>query len=457
MKKLRNLSFILGVIVSQYSMAQQWFCPGDAIKSDAGGGVFTLAVYNGNLYAAGWFYQAGMNAVSNIAKWNGAAWSDAGSGITGGYANVYALQVYNGKLYAGGAFYAANDSATNDIAVWDGNVWSTTGTGMSTCVSTPSYVTCFAVYNGKLYAGGSFCKAGGIKANNIAVWNGSAWDSVLGGMNGTVNALCSYNGKLYAGGIFSKADTAITKNIAMWDGTSWTRVGKGIRDTVLSMVVYKDSLYAGGNFDSAGNVFAKNIALWNGTQWAALTGGGISGTTGVATLCPFDGYLWAGGFFSKAGNTALSNIARWNGTKWDSIGGGINNTVNSIAVFDSTLYAGGTFSVAGHGWATDIAGWGTYVSGTSELKIENAEVKIYPNPNNGKFNIVIAIRQLAEKQSLFNIEIYNVLGEKIHDATLKQVQGDNQINLGSEPSGIYLYRVTTNSGELISSGKIIIE
>src|ERR1700722_1852177 len=177
------LSFIFTFLFIS-SFAQHWAAAGLGMKAEASGGVYTMVPYNGYLYAAGWFYQAGYDSAINIAKYDGGTWQPVGSGITGGLSNVYSLCVYNGKLFAGGSFYAANDSATNDIAVWNGTYWGTAGTGMTTCTKPNSWVNAMAVYNGKLYAGGLFCKAGGVTAQNIAVWDGTKWDSLSSGING---------------------------------------------------------------------------------------------------------------------------------------------------------------------------------------------------------------------------------------------------------------------------------
>jgi hypothetical protein len=68
-----------------------------------------------------------------------------------------------------------------------------------------------------------------------------------------------------------------------------------------------------------------------------------------------------------------------------------------------------------------------------------------------------AVRQLADQASQTSVEIYNVLGEKVFTETLHSVQGDNLINLSSEPSGVYFYRVLQQNGNLIGEGKIIVQ
>jgi len=53
--------------------------------------------------------------------------------------------------------------------------------------------------------------------------------------------------------------------------------------------------------------------------------------------------------------------------------------------------------------------------------------------------------------------MYNMLGEQVLTETLRSAQGDNAIDLSSQPNGIYFYRVIANSGELMGEGKLIIQ
>jgi hypothetical protein len=53
------------------------------------------------------------------------------------------------------------------------------------------------------------------------------------------------------------------------------------------------------------------------------------------------------------------------------------------------------------------------------------------------------------------LEIYNMLGEKIF--TSKLSPGSTQVNIGNEPKGIYLCRISSANGVLISSNKLVIE
>ncbi|HWY99191.1 MAG TPA: T9SS type A sorting domain-containing protein, partial [Bacteroidia bacterium] len=79
-----------------------------------------------------------------------------------------------------------------------------------------------------------------------------------------------------------------------------------------------------------------------------------------------------------------------------------------------------------------------------------ASVQLFPNPTAGMFTL--SVQNVSEKTE---VEIYDISGQKIYQSGLDQAQ--TQINLSNEPAGIYLYRVYTKSGAVVSSGKLIIE
>ena len=89
-------------------------------------------------------------------------------------------------------------SASN-IAVWNGTAWSALGSGLD------DQVAALAAYNGRLIAGGFFANAGGAPAHNIAQWDGTAWSPLGEGMKGGVQALAVYGGQLIAAGVFTQA------------------------------------------------------------------------------------------------------------------------------------------------------------------------------------------------------------------------------------------------------------
>lgn len=57
--------------------------------------------------------------------------------------------------------------------------------------------------NGSLYIGGTFKTAGGLAANYIARWDGTAWYTLATGLDGPVWALAAHGDTIYAAGQFS--------------------------------------------------------------------------------------------------------------------------------------------------------------------------------------------------------------------------------------------------------------
>ena len=152
----------LTICATENSLAQS-FTP---VGSGTNNRVSAMAVYNGELYAGGWFTTAGGSTANYIAKWNGTNWISLGAGVGN---HVNALAVYNGELYVGGDFQNAGGSGNPAyyLAKWNGTSWSAVGSGTS------GPVNALVVYDGELYIGGDFIYANGIMVYNLTKWNGS--------------------------------------------------------------------------------------------------------------------------------------------------------------------------------------------------------------------------------------------------------------------------------------------
>ncbi len=70
--------------------------------------------------------------------------------MTGEYATAYALAVYNSNLIVGGYFTDAGGVAADGIARWDGTAWSALGSGLGV----GEWVFALTVLNGELTVGG---------------------------------------------------------------------------------------------------------------------------------------------------------------------------------------------------------------------------------------------------------------------------------------------------------------
>lgn len=74
----------------------------------------------------------------------------------------------------------------------------------------------------------------------------------------------------------------------------------------------------------------------------------------------------------------------------------------------------------------------------NELNEVRNELHVYPNPNNGKF--VVQLKD-ALQNTITELEIYNLLGERIYSITNLHTQTTNETDLTKQPSGIYFMQL----------------
>lgn len=220
--------------------------------------------------------------------------------------------VTNGEdVYVGGTFTFADGIVANNIALWDGTQTHALGTGVSGCNGTPcsTSINALAIQNNTLFVGGNFTTAGGVSANNLAMWDGAQWADVGGGVNGIVYAIAVNGSDVYVGGVFQTAGSITTNSIARWDGSQWHALEDGITGlSVNAIAIRNGSVYVGGQFSQVGNVAAMNVARWDGAAWHAL-GNGVQGNR-VLTFTFDDQTLYAGGEFTNG------CLAEWDGATW---------------------------------------------------------------------------------------------------------------------------------------------
>jgi len=350
------------------------------------------------LYAGGYFATAGGLAVDYIARWRDTAWSalsqPSGLGLHGGVGSFAVYDDGTGPaLYVGGPI-AAGRVLVHDVARWDGQGWSALSGPHGTGLGDPDSVSvsALAVYDHgtgpALYVGGRFSTAGGIEANNIARWDGTAWSALGNGVNDWVRALEVFDDgrarALYVGGEFENADGRQVNHIASWNGYGWSMLvhwgASGVSNPVRAMCVHDDgrgpSLYVGGEFHNAGSLIGvHNIARWNGISWSAIGGPSAVGTDDdVHSLAVYDDgrgpALYAGGRFVAAGGVEVHHVARWDGDQWSALSGpsgtGLSGgpyliDVRALTVFDDgtgpALHVGGNFDTAGGVAVGKLARW----------------------------------------------------------------------------------------------------
>jgi hypothetical protein len=113
----------------------------------------------GGLYAGGFFSLAGPVSAKNIARWNGTSWSALGTGVGSTVGAICAFDDGAGSgqsLYVGGFFLSAGGISANNLARWDGAAWSDVGGGVNSSVSELKAIQLSPRDAEVLYVGGQF-------------------------------------------------------------------------------------------------------------------------------------------------------------------------------------------------------------------------------------------------------------------------------------------------------------
>lgn len=375
------------------------------VSTPVSGGINAFATLpNGDLVAAGTITNIGGTAVTNIARWNGTAWSPMGSGLNG---QVTALAVLNnGDLVAGGSFSASGATNVGKVARWNGTAWSAfaatgpasvnamcvtgdgtlvvagpfanpnsnvnywSGTAWAPLPNNQSFfnITCMAAVPGtssQFVMGGAFFDILGTTPFNLIVkWTGGGWAGLGGGLGHNtgseiINSIAVRpNGEVIAGGQFTMSrafGTTPVNNavqyIASWNGVEWSAMNGGANSFVNSLRTLPDGrVLAGGNASGFGGQGSNGVALWDGA-WSAL-GNGFGGVRAMIELPDVPGQptgqVLMGGADPVAGGITVNRIARFDGTRFNALGTGANLTINAVARLNNgNIVAGGDFTQIG--------------------------------------------------------------------------------------------------------------
>ena len=343
-----------------------------------------------------------------IASYDGTTWSSiSGSGVEAqGTCNTYSgrpsVQVVAGTasdLYVAGEFTHINGVSATLIARRTGGTWSALGQGLCSIDTAGDYwqMGDILVDGSNVYVTGSFRTHSGSESyvNGIAMWNGSSWSALGGGM--TASSYPKYgraiekdpvNGVIYVGGAFDSVNASYTSasgvfggpvsdttGIACWNPTTstWSSIGASLSasNEVNAMVYSNGALYVGGDFSSIGGVTSPFVAKFTPTgacsgTWSALGGGLTSSVIGSGSteLCSTDvsdntgvwsmiedsiGTIYVGCNPDDTDNPA---VLKWTGSVWTTFSQsrvGTNGAGRSVgrtralAMFADRIWASGSY------------------------------------------------------------------------------------------------------------------
>ncbi len=283
-----------------------------------------------------------------IKRWDGTRWFALGSGISSGV-SVAGMAEYdfgNGpELVVGGDLTQLYGTPVSNLARWNGQAWSAFGfpNGQITAVATLDTLA-----GPSLMVGGGFGLIGGVSARNVAAFSDGTWHS-MNAESFQPRAFASFGAAL-DGSICmtgSESGNLFFRVVKRWNGAQWEPLDGGLGPSTaagLAAIEYDEPdgrhLFVGGTFTRAGAVQTPGIARWDGKRWSAV-GGGLSGgaTNYVRAIATHDDgtglSLYVAGDFTVAGGQSASGIARWDGTAWRAVGTGLSTNTQCLFTYDS--------------------------------------------------------------------------------------------------------------------------
>lgn len=283
--------------------------------------IIAVEMIDGDLFVGGQFKNVAGRAASNLAKWNGVGWSNAGAGLchptaTGDLVN--AIRKYQGRLVVGGVFSAGEVRGTTVVAQWDGTQWQPLAEGL---VKISSGVRSLRVRGDRLIVGGSFRHPVDPRIMNIGTWDGVNWSSLDEGLPTTVVGIVEFRGELIA---------AISQNlventsVVQWTGTQWRAFGNTKVSSTLQSIEATDdyvlirgnsSLYLSQHDRLDPYIDARGLAYSDGASWKPL-GQGILNLDLPTYITPssfaaHENVFWIAGNFHTTGEVVSPFIVKW--------------------------------------------------------------------------------------------------------------------------------------------------
>ena len=420
-------------------------------------------------------------------------WSGVGEGADGEITAIYGDET-NNRLIVAGNFQSLNGVLCNQVGIYAEGGFSALGDGVT------GDIHAIAVFDGKIYLGGSFDQNG-----NIASWDGSNWSFDRFGY-GTVYSLQIYKNALIAGGDFI-AGAALsdsleyiarkTSSSANW--SNWVPP----HGPVYAMTMHNDELHIGGLLDTTSQSPMYVAKLQSDQWWSAVTNPWERLDNTVRSLTSDGTYLYAvGDCFDDEGN-ATFGFARLGNSGWERLlnpefdnlsryslkkaiyhegaillvgdfqltplvgiyGRGIakfrpnpvfpvlealavvDSTINDVASVSGELFIVGAFTHSGGDTVNHIAKTQNL---TSIDRDQLVQIGFYPNPLETRAKALI-----AGSAPISGMEVYDISGKRVKvdfDLAGKELT----VFRGDLPSGLYVVKLIA-SDQVVGQGKIMVK
>lgn len=405
---------------------------------------------------------------ATVMMYNGSAWSAVGTpGISTGTAKFTNM----GFDAAGDpiVMYTDGGNTTTKYGIscmkYSSGAWSAIGTNSATLSGANAYYVNMTIVKDTIYAAFEMANYHG-SVMKCAV-NGTTWTNVgpadIDGDSAAYESIAIDNNGIPYVAVQDNGTNQLGISVFKLTSTGWQVVGSrnisngeavypSIKiNPLTNMPVVAYSSYGAGT--------EANVEEWNGSAWVFVGAPGFSTdwTSVMSLTVDTKGAYYVS--YDDWGNE-VANQGQYNVTveKFDTkvdtawnvlpLGGG-SVSQNGASYEQCTMDANGNLYVAYVSYSAFVQELNC-PTGINEISNNNASANVYPDPNNGTFTV--ALKNAPEKSY---ISVFNVLGQTVYNTQLTAEK--TTVNIGSQTPGIYLYRILSENGSTISTGKLEIK
>jgi hypothetical protein len=234
-----------------------------------------------------------------------------------------------------------------------------------------------------------------------------------------------------------------------FDGSKWVLLGQqgfsgGTYDAYSGLAVYNGVPHVAA-WDTDGKA---TVYKFNGSAWSELGSPNFSAGQASSLYIKFSSSGTPYVVFKDGGKSKKAVLMKYNGTNWVSVGDPLS--LGEASYTSLAFSSGENPYVAYRDEAsmrrTTVMKYGT-ITGLQEIA-GNEKIQIYPNPNNGIFNI-----EYPNVVANNYIEVINLTGQMIYSESPSS-ENITRIDLTGKPKGIYLVKI--KQGAEIFQKKIIV-
>lgn len=451
MKTIITKIILFSVIIINSAFAQTWNYLGNS--QFAQGTDPDITIYNGTVYVA---IKDNANAQKcTVMKYDGVNWVAVGNaGFTVDEINFPSIEINSlGEIFV--AFKDYNKFNKLTVMKFDGSNWSVLGLAgfggtadyIDLTLKQDTPVVAFQKNNDGVvvmkYNGSYFGYVGNSSIHQTNISYGSA-NYVDIEVNNNNELLVAHRNILS----FSQFAT-----VRKWDGSNWTDEANpnfstgDLAFTTLTIDKATNTPYVAYKDQSSGNLGNLVVMKSDGNSWQAVGNpmDTVLGTIDDMEIRFFNGQPYVA-FLEYQGGFKASVIT-YNGTKWEYIGSRGFSPTNSdklkMAIDETTGKMYVTFTENG---SISVM---TFDLGTPSGINDNesfASINVFPNPTNGQLN-------LTTDETIINLEMYNLLGEKLWSQIINK--NSAQLSLEHLPKGVYVIKLNFKNTHL--TRKVILE